>query len=119
MASHFISGYNPYGSAQAFDISSKPITAALQMQAKEQVKRDALEKYFMDYEKSINPAGVRKIEGDEFMKQLADYKSYFLQNRDKILNPAKYGYDAQSEATAKLKGMVNLIDHFNAFWRNY
>ena len=110
MAATGLLGINPYGKGVALDISSKPVAFAIQQQQKEQAKRDALEKYFMDYEKSINPAGVRKIEGDEFMKQLADYKSYFLQNRDKILNPAKYGYDAQSEATAKLKGMVNLID---------
>ena len=110
MAATGLLGINPYGKGVVLDISSKPVAFAMQQQQKEQAKRDALEKYFMDYEKSINPAGVRKVEGDEFMKRMADYKSYFIQNRDKILNPSKYGYDAQSEASAKLKDMVNLID---------
>jgi hypothetical protein len=64
----------------------------------------------MDYERSINPAGMRKQEGDVFLQKLAENKAFYLQNRDKILNPAKYGYDAQSQYMANNKGLLSLID---------
>ena len=110
MAATGLLGFNPYGKAPVIDISSRPVNLAIQLQQKEAAKKEALDKYFMDYEKSINPAGMRKQEGDVFLKKLAENKAYYLQNRDKILNPAKYGYDAQSEYMSNFKGMLNLID---------
>jgi len=110
MAATGLLGFNPYGKAQALDISSKPTQLAIQLQQKEQAKKEALDKYLMDYEKSINPAGMRKAESDIFLKKLADNKAFYIQNRDKILNPAKYGYDAQSQYMSNFKDMNNLID---------
>ena len=110
MAATGLVGVNPYQKGIALDISSKPVNLAIQLEQKEAAKREALDKYFMDYEKSINPAGMRKQEGDVFLQKLAENKAFYLQNRDKILNPAKYGYDAQSQYMANFKGMVNLID---------
>lgn len=110
MAATGLLGVNPYQKGIALDISSKPVNLAIQLEQKEAAKREALDKYFMDYEKSINPAGMRKQEGDVFLQKLAENKAFYLQNRDKILNPAKYGYDAQSQYMANFKGMVNLID---------
>jgi hypothetical protein len=103
-------GINPYGQGLALDISSKPTQEYVQHEQHEQAKREALDKYLMDYEKSINPAGMRKQEADQFMNQLAQTKQYYLQNRDAILNPSKYGYDKQSQLMSNYKGMLNLID---------
>ncbi len=110
MAATGLLGINPYQKGIALDISSKPINLAIQLEQKEAAKREALDKSFMDYEKSINPAGMRKQEGDIFLQKLAENKAFYLQNRDKILNPAKYGYEAQSQYMSNFKGMLSLID---------
>jgi hypothetical protein len=103
-------GFNPYGKSVALDFSSKPTQLAIQLGQREQAKKEALDKYLMDYEKSINSAGMRKAESDIFLKKLADNKAFYIQNRDKILNPAKYGYDAQSQYMSNFKDMTWLID---------
>ena len=110
MAATGLLGFNPYGKAQALDFSSKPTQLAIQLGQREQAKKEALDKYLMDYEKSINSAGMRKAESDIFLKKLADNKAFYIQNRDKILNPAKYGYDAQSQYMSNFKDMTGLID---------
>ena len=110
MASTGLLGFNPYGKGVAIDISSKPVNLAIQLRQRDLAKIDALDKYFMDYERSINPAGVRNVDADVFVKKLNDNKAFYLQNRDKILNPTKYGYEAQSQYMANFKDMVNLID---------
>jgi len=103
-------GFNPYGKGVAIDISSKPVNLAIQLKQRDIAKMDALDKYFMDYERSINPAGVRNVDADVFVKKLNNNKAFYLQNRDKILNPTKYGYEAQSQYMSNFKDMVNLID---------
>ena len=110
MAATGLLGFNPYGKGVAIDFSSKPTQLAIQLEQREQAKREALEKSFMDYEKSINPAGMRKVDSDIFLQKLADNKAFYIQNRDMILNPAKYGYDAQSQFMSNNKGLLGLID---------
>jgi hypothetical protein len=102
-------GINPYQKGVAIDIASKPINLAIQLEQKEAAKKEALDKYFMDYEKSLNPAGMRQQDQDVFLGKLAQAKQYYLQNRDKILNPAKYGADAQSTYFAGLRDAQNAI----------
>ena len=110
MAATGLVGINPYQKGIALDFSSKPTQLAIQLGQREQAKKEALDKYLMDYEKSINSAGMRKAESDIFLKKLSDNKAFYIQNRDKILNPAKYGYDAQSQYMSNFKDMTNLID---------
>jgi len=102
-------GINPYQKGVAIDISSKPINLAIQLEQKEAAKKEALDKYLMDYEKSLNPAGMRTQDQDVFLGKLAQAKQYYLQNREKILNPAKYGADAQSNYFASLRDAQNAI----------
>ena len=109
MAATGLLGINPYQKGVAIDISSKPVNLAMQLEQKEAAKREALDKYFMDYEKTINPAGMRGQDQDVFLNKLGEAKQYYLQNRDKILNPAKYGADAQSEYMSRLKGAQSVI----------
>lgn len=110
MASTGLLGFNPYQKGVVLDISSKPTNLAIQFAQRDAAKKEALEKYFMDYEKSINPAGMRKQEADILVSKLKDNKAFFMKNRDAILNPAKYGYDAQSQYMSGYKEMASLID---------
>lgn len=109
MAATGLLGINPYQKGVAIDIASKPINLAIQLEQKEAAKKEALDKYFMDYEKSLNPAGMRQQDQDVFLGKLAQAKQYYLQNREKILNPAKYGADAQSNYFASLRDAQNAI----------
>ena len=110
MASTGLLGFNPYGGGFKFDPSSKIVNLAVQLNQKEQAKKDALEKYFMDYEKSVNPAGLSKGESDIFLKKYNDNKQFWMKNKEAILNPSKYGYDAQSQYMANLKDQMGYIN---------
>jgi len=103
-------GFNPYGGASVLDISSKPVNLAIQLEQKEAAKRDALQKYLMDYEKSLNPAGMRAVDQDAFLSKLSEAKQHYLKNTQQILNPAKYGSEAQSTYTGLLKDAQNIIE---------
>jgi hypothetical protein len=99
-------GINPYQKGIALDISSKPVNLAIQLEQRNQAKREALDRYFMDYEKSINPAGMRSQDQDIVLKKLNDNKQFYMQNRDRILNPSKYGAEAQSQYMAGFKDIL-------------
>lgn len=103
-------GFNPYGEGVVLDISSKPVALAIQLEQKEAAKRDALQKYLMDYEKSLNPAGMRAVDQDAFLGVLNEAKKYYLQNNKQILNPSKFGSEAQVNYTNYLKKAQGLIE---------
>lgn len=102
-------GFNPYGGGTVLDISSKPTQLYIQNEQHEQAKREALDKYFMDYERTLNPAGMRAVDQDVFLNKLGQAKKFYLQNRDCILNPAKCGAEAQSTYNAYLKEAQGVI----------
>ena len=110
MAATGLVGINPYQKGIALDFSSKPTQLAIQLQQKEQAKAEAYEKYFMDYEKSLNPAGLAQGESREFLNKYNRIKENWIKNKQAILNPAKYGYDAQSQYFADLKDAQMYID---------
>ena len=110
MAATGLLGFNPYGKAQALDFSSKPTQLAIQLGQREQAKAEAYEKYFMDYEKSLNPAGLAQGESREFLNKYNRIKENWIKNKQAILNPARYGYEAQAEYSALLKDAVSYID---------
>ena len=105
MAATGLLGMNPYYKGTDIDVS-KPVNLAIQLEQKERAKQEALDKYFMDYEKSLNPAGMRQQDQDVFLGKLAQAKQLYLQNREKILNPAKYGAEAQSDYFASLRVII-------------
>lgn len=109
MAATGLLGINPYGKGIALDISSKPAQYAIQLQLKEQAKAEALDKYLMDYEKSLNPNGMRQQDQDAFLSKLGEAKQYYIQNRDKILNPTKYGGEYQAIYFKGLRDAQNTI----------
>ena len=110
MAATGLLGINPYYKGVALDFSSKPTQLAIQLQQKERAKSEAYEKYFMDYEKSLNPAGLAQGESKEFLNKYNRIKENWIKNKQAILNPAKYGYDAQSQYFADLKDAQMYID---------
>ena len=105
MADTGLLGINPYFKGVSID-TSKPVNLAIQLEQKNQAKREALDKYFMDYEKSINPAGMRSQDQDIVLKKLNQNKQFYFQNRDRILNPTKYGAEAQSQYMAGFKDIL-------------
>jgi len=109
MAATGLLGINPYYKGTNIDVS-KPVNLAIQLEQKERAKQEALDKYFMDYEKSLNSAGMRQQDQDVFLRKLADNKSYYLKNRQKILNPSKYGAEAQSEYMSNFKEILSDIN---------
>jgi len=109
MAATGLLGFNPYGKAPVIDISSRPTQLAIQLEQHEQAKREALDKYFMDYEKTLNPAGMRDQDQDVFLNKFGQAKQYYLKNRDCILNPAKCGAEAQSTYFSYLKDAQSSI----------
>jgi hypothetical protein len=109
MAATGLLGINPYQKGVAIDIASKPINLVIQLEQKERAKREALDKYLMDYEKTLNPNGMRQQDQNAFLSKLGEAKQYYLQNRDKILNPAKYGAEYQSTYNAGLREAQSLI----------
>lgn len=110
MAATGLLGINPYQKGISLDFSSRPVALDIQLQQREQAKRDALDKYFMDYEKSLTSAGMRQQDANVFLKKLADTKDYYIKNREKILNPSKYGAEAQSTLMAGYKDILSTIN---------
>ena len=109
MAATGLLGINPYYKGVNLDISSKPVNLAIQLEQKERAKQEALDKYLMDYEKTLNPNGMRQQDQNAFLSKLGEAKQYYLQNREKILNPAKYGAEFQSTYNAGLREAQSLI----------
>jgi hypothetical protein len=108
MAATGLLGINPYFKGVNID-TSKPVNLAIQLQQKEMAKQEALDKYFMDYEKSINPAGMRSVDQDNVLKKLNNNKQFYLRNRERILNPSKYGAEYQSQYMAGFKDILSDI----------
>ena len=109
MAATGLLGVNPYFKGVEIN-TDKPTQMAIGIEQRDQAKREALDKYFMDYEKSLNPAGMRQQDQDVFLRKLQENKAYYLKNRDKILNPSRYGAEAQSEYMSNFKGILSDID---------
>lgn len=110
MAATGLLGINPYQKGVDIDFSTKPTNLAINLMQQDAARKEALDKYFMDYEKSLDPSGMREQDKNVFLNKLAETKQYYLKNRDKILNPAKYGAEAQSQLMSGYKGVLSAID---------
>jgi hypothetical protein len=111
MASTGLLGINPYrGGNVAIDITSKPLQTFLQIKQRKDAQAEATEKYFKDYEKSLNPAGLGAEEVKIFANKLKQVQEFGLKNKQAINNPSKYGYDAQSELMAGFKDLQTFVE---------
>src|SRR4051812_34993698 len=76
-------------SGGAVTFNSQPYAAFyLNELQRKRAKDEALDNYFRDFNKSVNPAGMRTadIEGG-WMDKVNGWQSYFQQNRQAIENP--------------------------------
>lgn len=93
MAATGLLGFNPYRKGVEFDPSSKSTALYVNLQQREkqreQARQDALDKYFMEYDKNINPAGMRTQDIDGLLKEQQKSKAFYYQNKNLIQNPAK------------------------------
>jgi hypothetical protein len=105
-----LSGVNPYrGGNVAVDFTSKPLQVFLQMQQKQQAKAEAIDKYYKDYEKTLNSAGLTPEEQKIFTNKLNEVKGFAIKNKEKLTNPSKYGYDTQATVDAGFRELSNFI----------
>jgi len=88
MAATGLLGINPYQKGIALDISSKPAQLALSEMQKEKAKSEALDKYFMEYDKNITGAGMRQDDISDMMAMKNAAKRYFFENKEAIKNTA-------------------------------
>lgn len=106
-----LTGVNPYkGGNMAVDFVSKPTQYAIQELQHQQAKAEATEKYYKDWEKSLNTAGIGEDERRMFTEKLNQLKGYGIKNKEQINNPSKYGYDAQSTLEAGFKELSNYLE---------
>ena len=105
-----LTGVNPYkGGNVAIDFTSKPLQIFLQMQQKQEAKAEAIDKYYQDYEKSLNSAGLTPEEQTIFTNKLNELKGFAIKNKERINNPSKYGYSDQSTLDAGFKQLSNYL----------
>jgi hypothetical protein len=105
-----LAGVNPYrGGNVAIDFTSKPLQVFLQMQQKQQAKAEAIDKYYKDYEKTLNSAGLTPEEQKIFTNRLNEVKGFAIKNKEKLTNPSKYGYDTQATVDAGFRELSNFI----------
>lgn len=82
-------------------VNSTPyVQFALQQQAKEKAKKDALDQYYSKALSDVTPAGMRQkdVEGG-FSKKLDEWKAFGMnpENRKRLRNPALDGYKTLTE----------------------
>lgn len=118
MAATGLLGINPYQKGVSLDFSSKPIALAIQLEQKDAARRDALDKYLMDYEKNIDPNVMRPQDRNIVLSKLNKNKEFYFQNRDCILNPTKCGAEFQSQYLANFRDIMSDIGKSKAAAQN-
>ncbi len=81
----------------------------LQTQARNQARDEALSRYFMDFTKNINPAGVRTQDLPAYMDKVSDMKKFYITNQAAIKNPQQDKGQAYSEYMSRYQDAMNHI----------
>ena len=100
---------NPYASGAVIFDSTPYTEYYIREQQKEQAKDEALDKYFMDWDKSINPAGMRNVDTQDFLNLMNENKGFFFKNKAAIKNPALDNGAAYNEWFARNKSAMGLV----------
>jgi hypothetical protein len=96
------------GGAVRFD--STPYTNfAINFEQRRKAKDEALDNYYQNLAKGINPAGVRTVDIDGFMKRTGELQNFWQQNRDAVKNPRLDGGKAQSELMSRYQDAISYI----------
>ncbi len=100
---------NPYASGAVVFDSTPYVDFFVKQQVQEKAKDEALEKYLMDFDKTINPAGMRNNDVAPFLEKIGQNKNFYLKNKEAIKNPAldngaaySQWYNANKEALAEI-----------------
>ena len=109
MAATGLLGINPYRKGVAVDISSKPTSLYIDIQNKERARTDALDRYFMDYDKNINPAGMKANDIDDLTRLQQEGKGFYFQNKKAIQNPMLDGGKAYNQFVNYNKQQLALV----------
>lgn len=109
MAATGLLGINPYRKGVAVDISSKPTSLYIDIQNKERARTDALDRYFMDYDKNINPAGMKANDIDDLTRLQQESKGFYFQNKKAIQNPMLDGGKAYNQFVNYNKQQLALV----------
>ncbi|MCE9537887.1 MAG: hypothetical protein K8R85_01535 [Bacteroidetes bacterium] len=98
---------NPY-SAGALVLDTTPITQYyLNQQAKKEAKDEALDKYYQDQMASLSSKGLREIDMSRFSDKFNKLKQLFIQNKEAIKNPMKYGFEKSQEFNELKQELTN------------
>lgn len=88
--------------------NSQPATQFyLQSEAKKRAKDEALDNYYRDFNKSLNPAGMRNQDIEGWMNKVNDWRGFYQQNKDAIKNPRLDNGKAQSEYMARYQDALS------------
>lgn len=96
------------GGAERFD-SSPYVNFYAQTMARKQAKDEALDQYYQNIFKQVNPAGARTQDIPRFTEKVNEWQQFYQQNRDKIKNPRLDGGKAQSEFQSRFVDAQNYI----------
>jgi hypothetical protein len=92
-------------------LDSSPYTNfAIQLMAKKKAEDDALDQYYSKLPSTINGAGMRDIDRENFAKGMDGIMSYWKQNKDAIKNPRKDGGASQFEYEKMIRAQRDDVD---------
>lgn len=102
---------NLYSGGQGIFNSTPATNFYLQNQARKRARDEALTKYYADFTKSINPAGMRNQDIDGLMQKVNDMKKFYMQNAELIKNPTRDNGKAYSEYMSRYQDLLNYSTH--------
>jgi hypothetical protein len=101
---------NPY-QVGAVVVDNKPFLQFYQQQlAQRQAKESALDNYFRDLGKNITPSGMRNQDVEGLTKRTNEWRQFYSQNKDAILNPRADGGKAYTEYMSRFQDQLGYID---------
>lgn len=96
------------GGSVKFD-SQPYINFYAQTMARKQAKDEALDQYYQNQFKNVNPAGARTQDLPHFTEKVNEWQKFYQTNKDAIRNPRKDGGKAASEFQSRLVDAQNYI----------
>lgn len=88
--------------------NSQPATQFyLNSMAKQRAKDEALDNYYRDFNKSLNPAGMRNQDIEGWMGKVNDWRGFYQQNKEAIKNPRLDNGKAQSEYMSRYQDALS------------
>lgn len=95
----------------AVTLNSQPLASQYhQFVAKKMAQDDALDNYFRDYGKNINPAGMRQQDVEGLMQKQNEWNQFYQQNKAAIKNPRMDNGRALTEYQARYQDQLAYID---------